>query len=101
MASSFPFTDFAVNMTNVVSSYLPPQPITPTWTWVAFLPLLLPASYVFDFGSKIFRDRRLRKFGSPPVLVPFKAPFGRFSKHHPAGSCLTLDRRGRRHILRV
>lgn len=76
MNSSFPFTDFAVNMTNVIPSYLLPQEMTPGWTWTAFVPLLVAATYVFDFGSKAYRDHRLRKFGSPPPVVPFKAPLG-------------------------
>ena len=84
MASSFPFTDFAVNKTNAVASYLHTQAMTPGWTWASFAPLLIAATYVLDFGSKFYRDHRLRKFGSPPPVVPSKVPLGQFSKHHPA-----------------
>ncbi len=76
MASSFPFTDLVVNKTNVVTSYLHTQVMTPGWTWAAFVPLLIAATYVLDFGLKFYRDHRLRKFGSPPPVVPFKVPLG-------------------------
>jgi hypothetical protein len=76
MASPFPFADFVVNKTNVVTSYLHTQAMTPEWTWAAFAPLLIAATYALDFGSKFYRDHRLRKFGSPPPVVPFKVPLG-------------------------
>lgn len=103
MNSSFPFTDFAVNMTNVIPSYLVPQEMTPGWTWAAFVPLLVAGTYVLDFGSKAYRDHRLRKFGSPPPVVPFKAPLGQYSKHYLSSQMPTPDmaRRGCRHIFCV
>ncbi|KAL8968767.1 MAG: hypothetical protein Q9197_004701 [Variospora fuerteventurae] len=76
MNSSFHFSDFAVNMTSAGSSYLLSQEMTPAWTWAASISLLMAATFLFDFGAKSYRDRRLRKFGSPPVVVPFIAPLG-------------------------
>ncbi|KAL9044345.1 MAG: hypothetical protein Q9214_002512 [Letrouitia sp. 1 TL-2023] len=76
MNSSLLFTDFAVNTTESVSSSLSTQALTPGWTWTTFLPLLLATTFVYDYGAKLYRDRRLRQIGSPAPVVPFKAPFG-------------------------
>lgn len=38
--------------------------------------LALVFMFALDFGSKSYRDRRLHKFGSPPPIVPYKAPLG-------------------------
>ncbi|KAK2048119.1 cytochrome P450 [Colletotrichum somersetense] len=46
------------------------------WNWAAYSTLLVASIYVFDWEAKSRRDSRLRDFGSPPPLVPFRAPFG-------------------------
>ena len=83
MASPPASTDFAVdfasNMTTAMSSYLP-QVTTLAWKWAAYVSLLVATAYVFDAGSKLYRDQRLRKFGSPPPVVPYRVPLGQFSK---------------------
>lgn len=105
MASSIPsaglpatlasnLTDFAGNVVSVISPYIPDaiksnlnslasskltQEMTKSWNWAAYSSLLVASIYVFDWGAKSRRDKRLRDFGSPPPLVPFKAPFGMYS----------------------
>ncbi|KAK0379655.1 cytochrome P450 [Colletotrichum limetticola] len=84
-------TDFAGNVVSVISPYIPDaiksnlnllasskltQEMTKSWNWAAYSTLLIASIYVFDWGAKSRRDKRLRDFGSPPPLVPFKAPFG-------------------------
>lgn len=82
MISSLSSNEFAANVTNSIASYLHGEAVTPAWTWATTIPLLVVVTFVFDFGSKYFRDRKLRHFGSPAQIIPFKAPLGQISKHH-------------------
>lgn len=83
MASFMPSTDFAVdlagNMSTIVSSYLP-EAKTSSWAWASYVSLLVATMYVYDSGTKMYRDRKMRKFGSPPPVVPYRAPLGQFWK---------------------
>lgn len=76
MISSLSSNEFAANVTNSIASYLHGEAVTPAWTWATTIPLLVVVTFVFDFGSKYFRDRKLRHFGSPAQIIPFKAPLG-------------------------
>ncbi|KAJ0159883.1 Cytochrome P450 52A13 [Colletotrichum tanaceti] len=102
MASSIPsaglpqsfasnLTGFAGNIAKVISPYIPDaiksnlntvvstnvaQEMSKSRNWAVCSSLLVASIYVFDRGVKSRRDKRLRQFGSPPPLVPFKAPFG-------------------------
>ncbi|KAF4124354.1 Cytochrome p450 [Geosmithia morbida] len=82
------FTDFGGSVASAISPYIPdaikstissskmPQEMAHNWNWAAYSSLLVASIYVLDWGAKSRRDKRLRDFGSPPPLVPFRAPFG-------------------------
>jgi hypothetical protein len=90
--------DFASNVVNVISPYVPdaiksnmptvmPSPIPSEmsygWKWVVYSSLLAVGIHVFDWGSRVRRNSKLREFGAPAPMVPFIAPFGQcfvFSK---------------------
>ncbi|KAK4108074.1 cytochrome P450 [Canariomyces notabilis] len=83
--------DFASNVVNVISPYVPdaiksnmptvmPSPIPSEmsygWKWVVYSSLLAVGIHVFDWGSRVRRNSKLREFGAPAPMVPFIAPFG-------------------------
>ncbi|KAH7329708.1 cytochrome P450 [Stachybotrys elegans] len=73
MAASLPTaSDFEHHVLSDVSSYLPPT----TWKLGCTLALVIGSTYILDYGLKVYRDKRMQKFGSPAPLVALKAPLG-------------------------
>ncbi|KAI1159342.1 cytochrome P450 [Nemania serpens] len=66
------------NSTPSLSPQAPRAEAGPTSLWAigCYGAFLLASTYALDWGAKKHRDYRLRKFGSPPPLVPSIAPLG-------------------------
>lgn len=80
VSTDFNAADLAGNVTKAITSHLPEAwapHVEKLWgQWTAYAALAIAWIYLYDFGSRVYRDRRMRKFGSPPPVVPFRLPFG-------------------------
>ncbi|GAB1319605.1 hypothetical protein MFIFM68171_09815 [Madurella fahalii] len=78
-STDFNAADLAGNVTHAITSHLPEAwapHVEKLWgPWAAYATLAIVWTYLYDFGSRVYRDRRMRKFGAPPPVVPFRLPF--------------------------